>query len=91
MSVLTANEKGISGKDGLVFAILKQVADTVLCMTGSMQRRNFDVFANSKRFAVLRCLGYLGAVFASDERKRVRLEDLRIAACMIMVAMVDVN
>lgn len=70
---LTADEKGVSGKDGLVLAILEQVTDAVLSVARSVQGLDLDA-SDVEDFAVCGYLGHLGAVPSADDGERVCFE-----------------
>lgn len=56
-----------------------------------MQGLDLDVLANSESLAMRRSLGHLGAVLATNDGKGISLEQLRVAACVVMVAADMVN
>jgi hypothetical protein len=57
-----------------------------LGVTRRVQSLDFDVPANGESFAMARSRGDILAVFATDDRKRIALEDLGVAASMVVVA-----
>lgn len=69
----TSDEQGISSEDGSVVAILKQIANAVLCMAWSMESLDLDV-ADVECLVVSGSLGDLVAVLAAYDWDRVRFE-----------------
>jgi hypothetical protein len=72
--VYTSNEECIASKDGLVIAVFKEEANTVLGMARRVQSGDFDAISDGECRFMGRCLCDLGTVFSADYRKRIALE-----------------
>ena len=70
----TSNEHGIAGKDSTIVAIFEEIADTVLCVAGSMEGFDFNALADGESIAVAWGLGDFVAVFAADDRDLIGFE-----------------
>lgn len=66
---LTSDKQSITGEDNLVVSILHEVADTVLCVAGRVQRLNGDALSDLEDFAVCRGPGDRLAILAADDRE----------------------
>jgi hypothetical protein len=64
--MLTADEEGVTSKDGLASAILQEVADAILGVAGSVDVGHLDI-AQLRDFVVLRSLCYSLAILATDD------------------------
>ena len=82
----SSDEQSISGEDGLVLAILEQVANAVLSVAWRVQSLDLDVLPDCEAFSVLGRLGHLVTVFTTDDGQRVSLEHLDVAPSMVVVA-----
>lgn len=77
MCKLTADEQGITSKDGLSSAILHKVADAVLCVAGRVNTRHLDI-TNLKCLLVFGCLGDAVTVFATNDVQLGGLKSLEL-------------
>lgn len=84
--MLTANEEGVSSENSTVIAVFEQEADAVLGVTWCVQGLHFDVLADGEGFAVAWGGGDFVAVLSADDGKGVALEELDVAAGMVVVA-----
>lgn len=62
----SADEEGVTSKDGLASAILQEVADAILGVAGSVDVGHLDI-AQLRDFVVLRSLCYSLAILATDD------------------------
>jgi hypothetical protein len=82
---LTASEECVAGEYSAVISIFEQEANAVLGVARRVQGFHFDVLADGEGFAVAWGGGDLVAVLATDDGKGVALEELDIAAGVIVV------
>lgn len=78
----TADEKGVSRKDGFVVAIFEQVADAVLGVAGCVQCLDLDV-AYVECLTVCGCLGNFAAVLSANDWDGVCLELGECQLCIL--------
>jgi hypothetical protein len=80
-----SDEQGIAREDSSFIAILEEETYTILRMTRRMQRLHLYALANRERRIVRRGIRDVHAILAADDRQRVRLQDVRVAAGVVMM------
>lgn len=83
---ITANEQSVASEDSPVVSVFEEEANAVLGVARRVEGLHLDVLANREGLAMSGSLVDFFAVLAADDRERVVLEDLRVSASVVMVA-----
>lgn len=81
----STDEKSVSSENDLFASVLEKVADAVLSMAGSVQGSDFDTITNLEGLLVARGMSLVCAILAANDGKLVVLQNLLIAASVVMV------